>query len=220
MQAAAAAPAAGIPGERALSPLRRLVPVRRLRLQLRRPADPHDADRADQERIRAARLAARRCSAALAFALFYTTFGIPIARWADKSNRVNIIALSLARLERRHGGDGVRAQLLAAVRRAHRASASAKRAAARRRYSLISDYFEPKRRATALSIYSMGVYGGSFIGLLMGGVVAQRLRLARRVLHRRPARHRAGADPEADDARTAARLLGRRRAHGEGSHRR
>ena len=30
-----------------------------------------------------------------AFALFYTTFGIPIARWADKSNRVNIIALSL-----------------------------------------------------------------------------------------------------------------------------
>src|SRR5690349_8588713 len=30
-----------------------------------------------------------------AFALFYTTFGIPIARWADKGNRVTIITLSL-----------------------------------------------------------------------------------------------------------------------------
>jgi predicted MFS family arabinose efflux permease len=107
-----------------------------------------------------------------AFALFYTTFGIPIARWADKGNRVNIIALALliwssatavtafarsfwhlfaARIMVGIGESGCSPPAL----------------------SLISDYFEQKRRARALSIYAMGVYGGTFLGLLMGGIVAQ-----------------------------------------------
>jgi MFS family permease len=40
-------------------------------------------------------------------------------------------------------------------------------------YSLLSDYFEPKRRATAFSIYSMGIYGGVFVGFMVAGNVAQ-----------------------------------------------
>ena len=84
-----------IPGERALSTLRRLVAVRRLRLQLRRPPDPDDRQRADQDTSSACTTGSSACSAASAFALFYSTFGIPIARSADKRNRVNIIALSL-----------------------------------------------------------------------------------------------------------------------------
>jgi MFS family permease len=32
----------------------------------------------------------------IAFGLFYATLGVPIARWSDRGNRVNIIALSLA----------------------------------------------------------------------------------------------------------------------------
>ena len=64
--------------------------------------------------------------------------------------------------------------------------------------SLISDYFEPKRRSKALSIYAMGVYGGTFIGLMMGGVVAQIYGWRAAFFIVGAARHRAGADPEAD----------------------
>ena len=107
-----------------------------------------------------------------AFALFYTTFGIPIARWADKSNRVNIIALSLLIWS---SATAVTAfarnfwQLFAARVVVGIGESGCSPPA----LSVISDYFEPKRRSKALSIYAMGVYGGTFIGLMMGGVVAQ-----------------------------------------------
>src|SRR5713101_127653 len=32
----------------------------------------------------------------IAFALFYSTLGIPIARWADRGNRVSIISITAA----------------------------------------------------------------------------------------------------------------------------
>jgi len=40
-------------------------------------------------------------------------------------------------------------------------------------YSLIADSFPPERRATAISVYSMGVYLGSGIAFLLGGLVIQ-----------------------------------------------
>ncbi|HKR37208.1 MAG TPA: MFS transporter [Steroidobacteraceae bacterium] len=107
-----------------------------------------------------------------AFALFYTTFGIPIARWADKGSRVNIIALSLLIWS---SATAVTAfvrnfwQLFAARVVVGIGESGCSPPA----LSLISDYFEPKRRSKALSIYAMGVYGGTFIGLMMGGIVAQ-----------------------------------------------
>jgi MFS family permease len=107
-----------------------------------------------------------------AFALFYTTFGIPIARWADRSNRVNIIALSLLIWS---SATAVTAfvrnfwQLFAARVVVGIGESGCSPPA----LSLISDYFEAKRRSKALSIYAMGVYGGTFIGLMMGGIVAQ-----------------------------------------------
>ena len=107
-----------------------------------------------------------------AFALFYTTFGIPIARWADKGNRVTIIALSLLIWSSATAATAfVRNfwQLFAARVVVGIGESGCSPPA----LSLISDYFEPKRRGKALSIYAMGVYGGTFIGLLMGGVVAQ-----------------------------------------------
>jgi MFS family permease len=109
----------------------------------------------------------------LAFAMFYTTFGIPIARLADKHNRVNIIAASLlvwsaataVTAFARNFWHLFFARIMVGIGEAGCSPPA---------HSLISDYFEPKRRSTALSIYSMGVYGGTFLGLLMGGVVAQR----------------------------------------------
>ena len=38
-------------------------------------------------------------------------------------------------------------------------------------YSLISDYFPPERRSTAMSVYSMGIYIGSGLALVLGGLV-------------------------------------------------
>jgi hypothetical protein len=53
------------------------------------------------------------------------------------------------------------------------ASASAKRAAHRPSHALISDYFEPKKRASALSIYSFGIPLGTMFGAVAGGWLAQ-----------------------------------------------
>jgi MFS family permease len=40
-------------------------------------------------------------------------------------------------------------------------------------YSLISDYFRPERRSTAMSVYSMGIYIGSGLAFILGGFVMQ-----------------------------------------------
>ena len=40
-------------------------------------------------------------------------------------------------------------------------------------YSLISDYFRPELRSTAISVYSMGIYIGSGLAFILGGQVIQ-----------------------------------------------
>jgi MFS family permease len=42
-------------------------------------------------------------------------------------------------------------------------------------HAMISDYFPPRRRSTALSIYSSGIYFGTLVGYIMGGYLNQRL---------------------------------------------
>jgi MFS family permease len=108
----------------------------------------------------------------LAFAVLYSTLGIPIARWADRGNRVTIIAVSLFIWSLFTAVTGMArnfthlllARIMVGVGEAGCSPPA---------YSLISDYFEPKRRATAFSIYSMGIYGGVFVGFLVAGNVAQ-----------------------------------------------
>jgi MFS family permease len=106
----------------------------------------------------------------LAFALFYTLLGLPMGRIADRYSRRNLIAIGVffwsamtalcsvahsfwslfwARL-----GVGVGEATL---------SPSA--------FSLISDYFPRKRLGTALSIYSMGIFVGAGLALIVGGMV-------------------------------------------------
>ena len=106
-----------------------------------------------------------------AFALFYTFAGIPIARWADRGSRRSIIALGSRRLER----DDRRLR----VWRAASCSSPWPRvgvgvgeaAGSPPAHSLISDYFPPERRATALSIYAIGVYVGAMLAYLGGGLI-------------------------------------------------
>lgn len=107
----------------------------------------------------------------LAFALFYTALGIPIAWLADRRNRVAIVSISLAiwsAFTALCGFAGNFWQLFLArvgvgVGEAGGVAPS---------YSLIADYFPPKERARALAAFSFGIPIGSAAGVLFGGLIA------------------------------------------------
>ena len=102
------------------------------------------------------------------FALFYVACGIPIARWADRANRVNIIAASLTIWSLMTALCGMASsftQLLLARIGVGIGEAGASPPS----HSIISDYYPFESRGRALSIYSMGIYIGILIGFLAGG---------------------------------------------------
>jgi MFS family permease len=107
----------------------------------------------------------------LAFAALYTFLGVFVASLADKHNRVVIMSIAMVVWSlftavcglARNFWELFFARLGVGVGEAGGSPPS---------YSLIADYFEQHRRATALSLYSIGVYLGQFAGLLIGGVVA------------------------------------------------
>ena len=107
----------------------------------------------------------------LAFALFYTVCGIPIAAMADRSSRVRIITLASATwsvFTAACGFAGSFAMLMAA----RIGVAVGEAGGSPPSYSIISDYFPPRKRATALAIYSLGVPLGSMFGTMTGGFIA------------------------------------------------
>jgi MFS family permease len=108
----------------------------------------------------------------LAFALLYSSLGIPIARRADRKNRVSIITASLVVWSVFTALTGF-ARSFTHFLFARVAVGIGEAGCSPSAYSLISDYFPPQRRSTAISIYSMGIYGGVFLGLLLGGEIAQ-----------------------------------------------
>ena len=107
----------------------------------------------------------------LAFAAFYVTLGIPIARYADKNNRRNVVGWSLAIWSAMTAISGLVTnywQLLLARIGVGVGEAGGSPPA----HSMISDYFPPQQRATALSIYSVGIYVGILAGYSIGGWIA------------------------------------------------
>ncbi len=56
----------------------------------------------------------------LAFAVFYATLGVPIAMWADRGNRRNIIALAVTIWSAMTAACGLAGEFRASARRAHR----------------------------------------------------------------------------------------------------
>ncbi|MFI5314557.1 MAG: spinster family MFS transporter [Myxococcota bacterium] len=104
----------------------------------------------------------------IAFALFYTFAGLPIARWADTGSRRTIVALSLFVWSGMTALTGLAAtfgQLVAARVGVGIGEAGGSPPS----HSLISDLFPPERRATALAIYSLGIPIGGALGSILGG---------------------------------------------------
>jgi MFS family permease len=106
----------------------------------------------------------------LAFALFYTLLGIPIARLADRASRTWIMTLAIGLWSLMTAACGFVhsfGQLFLARMGVGIGEAGGVAPA----YSLICDYFPPKSRARALSVYSFGIPVGSAIGIVAGGYI-------------------------------------------------
>jgi MFS family permease len=103
----------------------------------------------------------------LPFAIFYSFLGIPLAAWADRSSRRNVLAWSCALWSAATGLCGMAvnftmlfsARVFTAIGEAGGSPPS---------HSLISDYFPKLKRGTAFSIYALAVPVGTAIGAAVG----------------------------------------------------
>jgi MFS family permease len=106
----------------------------------------------------------------LAFALFYTLMGLPIGRLVDTRNRRNIVVFGVAVWS-------VMTSLCSAARTfttlflARMGVGVGEATLSPAAFSIISDYFPKEQLGLALSTYSMGIFIGSGLAFLVGGLV-------------------------------------------------
>lgn len=106
------------------------------------------------------------------FAIFYAVMGLPIALWADRSNRVHIISLCIVLWSIMTALCGVAVGFFTLL--LFRIGVAIGEAGCTPpANSLIGDYFIARKRATALGVYSMGVTLGSVLANVFGGPIAQ-----------------------------------------------
>src|SRR4029079_12109446 len=101
----------------------------------------------------------------LAFAVFYTFLGIPIARLAERRSRPWIIAISMALWSGFTVWSG-RAQNFTVLALARVGVGFGEAGCNPCAHSLIADITPPERRASALAFYSLGVPIGTILGLI------------------------------------------------------
>ena len=103
-----------------------------------------------------------------AFAMFYLTAGVPIARLADRSNRRNIVAASVGLWSFMTAISGF-VQNYAQLLLARIGVGIGEAGGSPPSHSIVSDIFPKEQRASALSFYSTGVNLGIMFGFLFGG---------------------------------------------------
>ena len=109
-----------------------------------------------------------------AFGIFYATLGVPIARLADRFSRKWVMTTCLVLWSAFTAACGTAAgfgSLLACRIGVGVGEAGGSPPA----HSLISDYFPPEKRATALAVFSLGVPFGILVGFMAGGWLDQTL---------------------------------------------
>ncbi|MBW2395233.1 MAG: MFS transporter [Deltaproteobacteria bacterium] len=105
-----------------------------------------------------------------AFAACNVLASFPLARWADVGSRKLVIALGLTVWSAMTAASGL-ARGYGQLAIARFGIGVGEAAGTPPSHSLISDYFPPERRATALSIYGWGIYLGVMFGFMGGGLV-------------------------------------------------
>ncbi|QKG71043.1 spinster family MFS transporter [Erythrobacter mangrovi] len=106
-----------------------------------------------------------------AFAVFYALFGVPLGRLADRWHRVRLLTIGLALWSAMTAASGLARNYLT-LSLARMGVGVGEATASPTAYSLISDYFPAKKRATALAIYSSGLYLGGGVSLLIGAKIS------------------------------------------------
>ncbi|MEL7399445.1 MAG: MFS transporter, partial [Pseudomonadota bacterium] len=107
----------------------------------------------------------------IAFAAIYVTVGIPVARVADRGNRRNVVAISLTIWSLMTAVCGA-VQNFWQLFLARAGVGVGEAGCSPPSHSMISDIFPASERSTALSIYSLGIYGGVLVGYVLGGYLA------------------------------------------------
>jgi MFS family permease len=105
-----------------------------------------------------------------AFATFYSFTSVPIALYADRANRRNLIALSLTLWSGMTAVCGA-AQTFLQIALARIGVGIGEAGCSPPAHSMISDFFPKDGRATALAVYGLGIPLGTLGGLMIGGVL-------------------------------------------------
>lgn len=107
-----------------------------------------------------------------AFVILYTLIGIPVARLAERANRVSIVAMGAAIWSVATAICGL-TQNFVQLASARVAVGIGEAACIPPSHSIISDYFPANKRATAFAIYGLGIPLGTIIAAVLGGLIAQ-----------------------------------------------
>ena len=110
----------------------------------------------------------------LAFAVFYSILGLPIAHYSETLGRKRVIAVALAFWSAMTALSGA-AQNFVHLLLIRIGVGVGEAGGSPPSHSIISDIFPQRRRALALSIFSMGVYFGYLVAYSIGGWVAEDL---------------------------------------------
>lgn len=107
-----------------------------------------------------------------AFAVFYSLFGIPLGKLADSWKRTRLLAIGLTLWSTMTALSGF-AKNATTLTVARIGVGVGEATASPSAYSLISDWFPARLRATALAIYSSGLYVGGGLSLLIGALIVE-----------------------------------------------
>ncbi len=106
------------------------------------------------------------------FVLFYTLAGVPIARLADATSRRSVLAVGLTLWSLMTAACGAAGNFVT-LALARFGMGIGEAAGTPPSHSLISDYFSPGRRATALAVYGLGIFAGAGFGFVLGGIILE-----------------------------------------------
>ena len=110
----------------------------------------------------------------LAFALFYSTLSLPIARWADRTVRKRLIAASLAIWSGMTALTGLATSFVSLV--GYRIGVAIGEAGSiPASQSIIADLYPPRSRATVLAVWGLSLPAGMAFGYLCAGALAEAL---------------------------------------------